>query len=513
MNDKSRNQIKYGALISYVLIIANALFGIFVTPFILKYLGDSSYGVYKTMGSLSSSLLILDLGIGGTLMRYIAKYRANAQDDRIGAFISIVMCETGIILPCIALAEFVLYAQIDAMYSKSFSQEELLLAKSVFVILALNILLNIIENFLNGIISGYNDFIFANSMHLMKLTMRILLILVVLPITQSALFLVTVNLILSVVNIVIQLIYILTRYRFRLTFDRSKWEKGIFKESFFYTLLIFLTTIAAQVNGNLDNVIIGAFCGSEMVTVYSFGLVIFSMFEQLSTAISGVALPTVSKIVTEPDWQEKVQAFIIKLGRVQFALLGAVAVGFAVLGNEFLGLWLGDGFGDVYYIVLILMIPSLFELCVNVCLSVLRAKNMLGFRTTVLVLSTLLNLVVSIAGIKQLGYFSAALGTAASFTVGSLIVMNIYYYKKLNFNMLSIYGGIVRRTLPCLLIAGGAILLTSRFLHGSWLAFVANGAVFVLVYGALMLIWGFSEDERNAVTRIIGNIMKKRINK
>lgn len=513
MSDKSKNQIKYGALISYVLIIVNALFGIFVTPFILEYLGDSSYGVYKTMGSLSSSLLILDLGIGGTLMRYIAKYRANSQDDRIGPFVSIVMCETGIIIPVIAIAELIMYGQLDAMYSESFTSDELALAKSVFVILAINILLSIVENFLNGIISGYNDFVFANMMHLVKLVLRILLILVVLPITKSALFLVATNLALSLANIVIQLIYILTRYRFRLTFDRSKWEKGIFKESFFYTLLIFLTTIAAQVNGNLDNVIIGAFCGAEKVTVYSFGLVIFSMFEQLSTAISGVALPTVSRLIVEPDWKERVQEFIVKLGRVQFALLGAVVVGFTVLGKDFLLLWLGEGFEDVYVIVLILMVPSLFELCVNVCLSVLRAKNMLGFRTGVLVLSTILNLIVSIVWIGKIGYFSAALGTAASFTVGSLIVMNIYYYKKLGFNMLSIYGKIFRRTLPCLLLAGVAIFVSSRFLNGSWLAFLLNGVIFVLVYGGLMLIWGFSEDERKSVTKIIDNIKLKRIKK
>lgn len=513
MNEKNQNQIKYGALISYVLIIANALFGILVTPFILKNLGDSSYGVYKTMGSLSSSLLILDLGIGGTLMRYIAKYRANSQESKIGPFVSIVMCETGIIIPCIALVEIVLYGQLDAMYSVSFSPTELALAKDVFIILSFNILLNIVENFLNGIISGYNDFVFGNSIKLVKLMLRIVIIVLVLPITKSALFLVSLNLILAIINIAIQLVYIMTHYRFRLVFDRSKWEKGVFKESFFYTLLIFLTTIAAQVNGNLDNVIIGAFCGAERVTVYSFGLVIFSMFEQLSTAISGVALPTVSRIVVESDWKEKVQAFIVKLGRVQFILLGAVVVGFTVLGRDFLDLWLGDGYDDVYPIVLILMVPSLFELCVNVCLSVLRAKNMLGFRTVVLVLSTVLNLIVSIAGIEKWGYFSAAMGTAASFTVGSLIVMNIYYYKKLGFNMLSIYCGILNRTLPCLLAAGGAIFLVSRFLYGTWWSFAVNGIVFILVYGGLMLAWGFSKDERAAIMKLIGKMKIKRIKK
>ena len=103
MKIKNNNQMKLGALISYCTILANALFGLFVTPFILKNIGSSAYGVYKTMGSLSSSLLILDLGIGSTLLRYISKYRANSEDKKIGSFVSLMICESAIILPLIIL--------------------------------------------------------------------------------------------------------------------------------------------------------------------------------------------------------------------------------------------------------------------------------------------------------------------------------------------------------------------------------------------------------------------------
>lgn len=510
MNEKGINQIRCGALIAYLLIVINAAFTILVTPFILKNIGSSSYGVYKTMGSLSSSLLILDLGIGGTLMRYIANYRANGQDKKIDPFVSMALCEIGIIIPIILLVEIILYYQLDHMYSTSFTVEELLLAKQIFIILSITILINIFENFLNGIITGYNNFVFGNGIKLVKLVFRIVLIVILLPLTKSAILLVSLSLLLSLVGIVVQLIFILSKYRIRLSFNSKNWEKGVFRESFSYTSLIFLTTLAAQVNNNLDNVIVGAFCGASQVTVYSFGLVIFGMFEQLSTAISGVALPTVSQIVAKDNWKENVQNFVVKLGRIQFMLLGAVATGFAVLGKDFLGLWLGKGYDDVYWIALILMIPALFELCVNVCLSVLRAKNMLGFRTGVLVISTVINLVISVAGIHKWGYFSAAVGTAASFILGSLIVMNIYYYKKLQFNMLSIYYRIINRTLPCIVISGVIIIFTSRIINGSWLALFANIAIFLVVYGLLMLLWGCSAEERESVLISVKKIVIKR---
>lgn len=506
---RNKSQMKYGALISYVLIVGNALFGLLVTPFVLKTLGTSSYGVYKTVGSISSSLLVLDLGIGGTLMRYIAKYRANGQDEKIGPFVSMMLCEMGILIPVVVAAELVLYSQLDSIYGANFSPQELLLAKQVYAVLSVSVVFTIVENFLNGIITGYNQFILGNGLKLLKLTTRILLIYFVLPAFPNAVFLVWIQLGLSMAGTLGQLLYVVRKIRIPRVFAREPWEKGVFKESFLYTFLMFLTALAVQVNNNLDNVIIGSFCGAEKVTVYSFGLVIFGMFEQLSTSISGVALPTVSRIVAREDWHAEIQKFIIRAGRVQFALLGAAVMGFAVLGKEFLGLWLGEGFDDVYIIVLILMIPSLFELCVNVCLAVLRAKNMLGFRTGILVLSTLLNLLVSIAGIHRWGYFSAALGTAASFLVGSLIIMNWYYYRKFGFNMFSIYGGILNRTWLCLLAAAAGTWISFRFLHGSWLAFAANVAIFMAVYAAAMLAWGFTQQERAQVLSILRKFSRK----
>lgn len=501
MSVKSESQVKYGALISYVLIIGNALFGLLVTPYVLEILGSSSYGVYKTIGSFSNTLIVLDLGIGGTIMRYIAKYRANSQCEKIGSFISMMICEAGVLLPLVALIELIFFFQLDNFYAGSFSSSELVLAQKLYIILSINVLLVIAENFLNGIITGYNNFVLGNGIKLFKLMIRILLIFLLLPSIKSPIVLVSINLILTIVSIIVQIGYVWNQFHIQLNFHPNTWEKGIFRESFSYTMLTLLTVLSAQVNGNLDNVIIGAFCGPKQVTVYSFALVIFGMFEQLSTSISNVVLPTVSVITAQSNWKNRAQAYIVSIGRIQFMLLGAAVVGFSVLGREFISLWLGQGFEDVYWIVLILMVPSLFELCVNVCLAVLRAQNKLVFRTAILVLSTVLNLIISVAGIRYFGYFSAALGTAASFTIGCLLIMNIYYYKKFGFNMFAIYRGVIKGTWMCLILAGAGIAVSSCYLNGSWFAFIANVAVFTGIYAGTFLLFGFTDSERMKILK------------
>lgn len=490
-------QVKFGALISYVLIIVNTLYGVFVTPYLIGTLGDAEYGVYKTIASLTASLMVLDLGIGGTVMRFVSKYRASKEESKIPNFVAMMLIQAGVLGVLLLAVGGGMFVGIRPMYAKTFTDAQIRKAQSLFVVLLLNMILHVFQNVLNGVITGWNRMAFGNGIKLTRLLVRIALVLILLHFIPDALTIVLVDFSMTVLFMAIEIWYL--RFKLGLKVKLDRWDRFLFMESGKYTFLMFLTSVAAQVNNNLDNVLIGALSGAEYVTVYSIGLTLFGMYEQLSTSISGVMLPTVTNLLEQEKGMEKVQNLVIRVGRVQFALLSAVIVGFACVGKDFLYLWLGDGFEDVYGIALILMIPSLFELCVNVCLSVLRAKNMLGFRTGVLFGSTALNAVVTVIAVSCWSYVGAAFGTAASFIIGSLIIMNIYYYKKLKLPMLKIYAKIMDRIWLCLAAAGGALFVSSRFLYGSLGALLVNILIFCVVYGAALLFFGFDREERKHI--------------
>ena len=493
----AKNEVKWGALLSYLLVIINALYGFLIIPYILSSLGDAEYGVYKTISSLSSALMILDLGLGGTAMRYIAKFKSEEKKDKIESFVSMALGEGLIICLGLMVISAVIYTLIPTIYAEGLSQSEIGLAKKLFIFLALNMVFHIIENVFNGVISGFNKFTVSNGIKLGRILFRVALLFLVFFFVKSAVALVLIDLFLTVVQIIIEFVYIKIKLKTKIKLSFKNWDKELFRESFKYTMLLFVTTIAAQINNNLDNVVIGAIRGSALVAVYSMGLLIFGMFEQLSTSLSGVMLPTVTNVLKNDSNGNEIQNTIINIGRIQFMLLGAALVGFTVLGKQAIYLWLGEGYEDVYVITLILMAPALLELCVNVCLAVLRAKNMLGFRTAVLFGTTVLNAIITIIGVKLVGYYAAAIGTAVSFLIGSVVIMNIYYWKKLSFNMFRIYRKIFSRTWICLLISGGAIVLSSHFLSDGLIAFVLNVIIFCVVYGITMILFGFKKEEKN----------------
>ena len=92
MVSNERKEIKSGVLLSYALIFVNTIYGLLVTPFILRYVGDSAYGVYKSVASISASLAVMDLGLGTTMTRYMARYNATEKKDDAGFWTDCSRC-------------------------------------------------------------------------------------------------------------------------------------------------------------------------------------------------------------------------------------------------------------------------------------------------------------------------------------------------------------------------------------------------------------------------------------
>lgn len=493
----ARNEVKYGALLSYVLIIINSLYGLVITPYILSTIGESEYGVYKTIGALTASISVLELGIGGTLQRYIAKFNAQKDTESCRNFSAMGMLQAGVLSAAMLIVGIALFFTIDSVYGGSFSALELIRSKQIFLVQLLYIMLHIFENAIFGIIAGYNRFTFSNSLKITVLLIKIALFIIVLPIFRNSLTIVTVSVILEILTVFAELFFLrkVLKHRIKLI----KWNNALFKDSLGYTILIFIQSLIIQFNGNIDNIVIGAVIGTSAVTVYSFAIQIFNMYEQCATSVSGVILPTVTNQIEAGATASDLEKTVVKYGRVQWMILGAALFGFLVCGKEFFWVWLGEKYNDCWYLALILMIPVTFALIVNVCLAILKAKNLLKFRTISMLYSVVINVILTVVGTHFGGYWAAAAGTAASTLVGSVVSMNIYYYKKLGLNMFRLYHKIFNRTFPCLLAACMPCLILNRYIYGSWLTFFIKVAAFVAVYGAAMLFYGLNSEEKTAL--------------
>ena len=91
----SVNQLKAGAALNYVVIMLHTAVGLLYTPYMLRMMGQSEYGLYSLVASVIAYLTVLDLGLGNAIVRYTAKFRAEGkiqeQYEMFGMFITLYL--------------------------------------------------------------------------------------------------------------------------------------------------------------------------------------------------------------------------------------------------------------------------------------------------------------------------------------------------------------------------------------------------------------------------------------
>ena len=160
------SQLKSGALLSYVVLALHNLVGLLYTPFMLRMMGKSEYGLYSIAASIVAYLTVLDLGFGNAIVRYTAKFRAeNKQEEQYEMFgmFFLLYCGIGLIA---LLAGGVLYWNAENIFDASMTANELSRTKIILALMIFNLAVTFPFSLFGAIITAYEQFIFHSADYL-----------------------------------------------------------------------------------------------------------------------------------------------------------------------------------------------------------------------------------------------------------------------------------------------------------------------------------------------------------
>ena len=217
MNKETR-QIFGGATISYIFIIINALYGVVATPYIVSQIGDASFGVYKAITAFASSLMIIDLGLGATVQRYIANFRANDKLGEVGNFISMSLIEALILAVLASIAIFSIYNSLPVFFKGGLTTDEIALAKQLFVVLGVTVILHLFENVMSGVLIRYGEFVVSNGLKLFRIIIRFVCTFLFLYIWKSPFVLVLLDSMLVLFLLLFEFVVIISRLKIKIRF-------------------------------------------------------------------------------------------------------------------------------------------------------------------------------------------------------------------------------------------------------------------------------------------------------
>ena len=108
-----------------------------------------------------------------------------------------------------------------------------------------------------------------------------------------------------------------------------------------------------------------------------------------ANAINGMLLPKVSRVIHQE--RQSILPLMIKVGRLQILMIGIVFWGFMVLGKDFVNLWLGDGFEEVYLCTLLLIVPSYIMLPQDIAIQAMNVLNYMKQMAYVYIVASAIN--------------------------------------------------------------------------------------------------------------------------
>ncbi len=499
------SQLKKGALLNYMSIVFTNVIGLLLTPLIIRKLGADEYGIYITIGALIGTISILDFGLNNTIIRFVAKYRA--ENDRKGEenFLATSFLIYIVLSILVVIAGVSFYNSIETYFVKM-NLEEIRIAKTIFAILIFNLAIKLPGGSFLGICSGYEEFIFPKTIDIIKNISRSLVVVAILYYGGGAISIVIIDTVFNVVLIIITAYFVFSKLkvRFKLYTFTLDFILTIFK----YSVWVFMFSIVGVFQWKAGHWILGKISRPDALAVYGVGIVLGTYYGAFSFAISSVFLPRATQMTVGKASGEELTDMMIKIGRISLIMLLYILGGFILIGKQFVFLWVGESYYDSWIIALIIMLGYTIPLVQFFGTSILEARNKLAFKAIIYFICLVLGTGVGFALAQTYGGIGMISGSVLGMVVAQ-IFLNFYYVKVIKLNILRFFRKLFGKTLVTFLL----VLLIGYALQfipdSGWLVFLLKGVCYSVIYLGLMYFFGIVQSEKELFDKFIYGLLRK----
>ena len=505
-----KSQLKSGVLISYATMLITNITPMIYTPIMLRILGQAEYGVYGISQSIGNYLYLLNLGLGGTIIRYLAKYRASCEHDKeervAGMFFQIYS-----ILSIIIVFIGLFLASNIHLYDNALAANELDILQKLIVLNTINTAIFMPFNVMGSILVAHEEFIVNKGVAFLTTLLTPFLNLAFLYAGWGSIGFPIVTIITNIIGYSIYTPYAFRKIGIRPRFGKPDWP--LLKEIFQFTTLVFLTRVVDALYWSTDRLIIGWSLGSIATAIYNIGAVFNGHVSSFSNAISSVLVPKLTNMEVQNSSPEKFTEIFIRIGRLQYIVVSFIVSAFVAFGRQFIALWAGSGYEDAYWVAIFTMIPATIGLIQNVGTNILYAKNKHMFRAISYFFMALVNITLTFIWVNKFGIIGAAFATCIACILEDGVIMNWYYHKKLKINIPLFWKNILQMS-PIMLIMGtGAWVILDCMSINSWLEFFTYAIIYSTIYFTLAYTFMMNSYEKNIMISPILNLKQKILKK
>lgn len=499
----SSQQIKLGAVISYLAIIINIITGLLFTPWVILSIGRADFGLY-TLAMSVMSLFVFDFGLSSSITRFIAKYLAVGEQQKADNCLGLVAR----LYLAIDIVMFIILSSvfffIPYIY-KQLTPVEISKFEIIYLVAALYSVISFPFIPLNGILNAHEKFIQVKVCDVLHKLIIVVLMSVCLFLGYGLYALVLVNVISGLMTILLKVLCI---YKYsKQKINIKYFEKQEFKNIIGYSGWTTIIALSQRCIFSIAPSILGFYSGLVPIAILGIATTIEGYTFTLANALNGMFLPKVSRIIIKNDGD--VLPLMIKIGRLQIYIVGLIVFGFLFLGKEFIMLWVGEGFSKSYLCAVMIIIPSFFHLPQMIGNETVFVKNKVKMLSIVYIIMAIVNIVGAIILTPYWGAYGICASICLAYFVRT-IGMDILFYKYLNIDIVAFFKStFIKLGFPLFLCSFGAMGINLIDIELTWFSFILKALYFVIIYSLIMYFIGMNQNEKDLIVNPIRRIIKR----
>jgi O-antigen/teichoic acid export membrane protein len=504
MLKEDKKFILRGICVNYLHLLVGFIFVFFLTPIIIRHVGQSAYGLWAIFSSMVGYFLALDFGMNTAVAKYTAEYRALNNHEALNkiastTFVCIVFVCILIVLISIGITPFIPYIFNipDALVSAG---------KTAFLIMAFNAALILLSGVFGNIIYGHQRVDVWKTFTIVQLTANILLTILFLRI---GLGLIGMAVAVTISNLILISLYLtfLQRSGYCVSIRPQLAGRKVLKEIAPYSIRTFILVLTSRILYYTSSIIIGIFLGVSMVTPYDVAYKLCFYITSLFGVISITIFPRFSKLYALGDI-DGLQDLYLKATKISLAIMSPLAIFFVFFGQPLINLWVGEenfvGM-DIFLIFILMDFIHAVGTPAGLLLQGIGRNKTFVYSETV---NAGLNLILSVILVRELGLLGVALGGLTAHLCTSTWVVPLLACRHTRLPIKKLMSSAVLPPLFVGIVSGVAVWMFKQrlFQAENFLYLCLNGIIILTFYAAFYVTFGSTKEERRMYLSLIPDL-------
>ena len=406
---KQASLIAKNVATNWVGLVINTTLSFVLSPIVVNTLGSTYFAIWALLQQFTGYLWLFDLGVRESVVKYVAQYDASGEHDELNRAVGTAVSMYAIVSVAGLLAAWGVAAALPHVFN--IPPEAISIARTTAFLTGATVALSFLFNVYVGVLMGLQRMYLVTRLNIVVSVSRTLVIILLLKLGYGLIALAAVSFALSVVN-GWRVYSACRKHAPHLSLRPVPLRREMVAKLLNYGKWVLVSNVGDKIIFSTDAMVVGYFMPVHELSYYAIGGSLINQLRQIVSAAANVVNPLSSGLQARKEMAAL--ASMIRLGTTFAVLLGLpICVGFIILGERFIALWMGAQYAATSSQVLTaLAVGSMIGLPY---LTISGFFYGIGDHRIVAlsrVFEGAANLALSIALIKPLGLVGVALGTS-----------------------------------------------------------------------------------------------------